>query len=534
MTALRQAGTLGIGIALVLSVATIGVSPVGTVAAATNVLGGEQVDGALRITVEDGNVGVERYDSTSSSFVRQYYSYDSSDTALVIDGAIYDVPGGGTTDADGTELTVADQYVTNEGTTVVTEFEPAGETGIVLVQRISYVGTQQYFDLTWDVQNTGTTAVSDVRLLNGKDTYLAGGDYGLGFWNADANTVGVRKTVDGEQQRLAMRGITGPTNHQSNFYASIDSSLKAGSLTGTVDTTDHDNGYAMEWRTETLSAGDTWTVRARESFTKASIIASGPGRVQSTGGSTSLAFDVTNVGEAEADVAFDVTGPEGWTLSAPADRTLAGGETQTVTVDATPPEAAGTGLYDIVLTATSAGSIDTATGQVELVDASAESAASEAYNQHPEVEPLPEETVRSGETVRLTPAASDPDGEIVRYEWRSSRLTDVELPDATGPELSFVAPSVLGPESMLFELTVTDDQGAESQQTYAVTVLPPANVSDTSPESSPPSGAGSEASPACETVLANATSSAMTQQVFECRYPHFDWAAWDGLFDGGE
>ena len=190
-----------------------------------DVLGGQTTEGALRITVDQGNLAVERYES--GSWVRQYYSEDSSDTALYIAGTVYDIPGGGTADANGIELTVDEQTVS--GDTIVTRFEPAGSTGVRLVQRISYTGSEQFFDLTWEVENTGSGSVSDLRLLNGKDTYLAGGDSGEGFWDPELNTIGVIKEVNNERQQLAMRGLPGsePFNHQSNRYNRVQDSLEA-------------------------------------------------------------------------------------------------------------------------------------------------------------------------------------------------------------------------------------------------------------------------------------------------------------------
>ncbi|MFB6171942.1 MAG: NEW3 domain-containing protein [Haloarculaceae archaeon] len=351
-------------------------SPIGVSAAAQNTLGGTQMDGNLRITVTDGNVAVERYDG--SSWVEQYYSVDSSDTVLYVDGALYDVPGGGTANADRDNLVVADQSVTDGGSTVVTTFEPVGDAGVVLTQRISYTDGQEYFDLTWDVENTGGSSVSNVRLLHGKDTYLAGGDNGHGFWHPDTNAIGVNKTVSGEMQRLSLRGITDPYAYQSDNYGDVADSLANGALTNDVDTSDHDNGYAMEWRTGSIGAGGTWTVRARESFTQASVVVTGPGTVALTGDAATLQFDVTNVGENSASVSFTTSGPSGWTISTPASTTIAGGATETVTVVATPPNGTSDGRYDVTLTASSDTSTDADTAQVRIGSSGSAAGSSKA------------------------------------------------------------------------------------------------------------------------------------------------------------
>ncbi|WP_254823293.1 CARDB domain-containing protein [Haloglomus halophilum] len=329
-----------------------------------DVLGGQTVEGALRITVDQGNLAVARYQS--SSWVRQYYSDDSSDTVLYAGGTVYDIPGGGTADADGIELTVAEQSMS--GDTIVTRFEPAGSTGIQLVQRVSYTGTQQFFDLTWEVENTGSSTATGLRLLNGKDTYLAGGDNGEGFWNPGIATIGVAKEVGNERQQLTMSGLPGsePFNHQSNSYSSVQDSLEAGALTGIVDTSNHDNGYALEWRRSSLAAGDTWTVRAREGFAKSSVIVDSPGAVSSSGDPVNLQFDVTNVGDTQTAVSFATDGPSGWTVSTPGGIDLDGGATEPVTVTATPPESVGSGSYDITLTADTETSTFSAVARVDI------------------------------------------------------------------------------------------------------------------------------------------------------------------------
>lgn len=383
-----------------------------------HVLGGDETDGTLRITVTDGNIAVERWDG--SDWVRQYYSVDSSDTALVVGGTIYDTPGGGTADASGIELTVADQYTTNGGTTVVTEFEPAGEAGLVLVQKVSYDPGAEYFDLEWEVRNTGAEPVSNLRLLNGKDTYLAGGDDGFGFWAGNLNTIGVTKTIENEQQRLAMRGITDPDNYQSNYYASVLDSMQAGELTGVVDTEFHDNAYALEWRRDSLGAGETWTVRARESFTRASVVVTGPGTVSSSGEAVDLQFDVDNAGDTETTVSFSTSGPSGWTLSTPTDLSIPSGGTDTVTVTATPPDSASDGLYDVTLTASSATSVDSATGQVDLTVDTGEEEPQQLVSRDPEFEITSHSVNRSkvavGQPVRATVTVTNDGNDDGEYE----------------------------------------------------------------------------------------------------------------------
>ena len=336
-------------------------------------LGGTEIDGALKIEIDcGGNIGVARYDG--SSFVQQYYSFDASDTAVYVDGTLYDIPDGGTANAGNDNLLVSDQFTTNGGDTVVTEYsEPGAE--FTLVQRVTYSGTQRYFDITWEVTNIddGRGDLTDIRLLHGKDTYLAGGDNGEGFWNPRTNTIGVRKDVSGEENRLTLRGLSTPYNYQSNRYSSIETSMGEGELTGAVDTDDHDNGYAMEWRTSALADGDSWTVNARESFTLSSLIVTPPSKQTLNGDTVDLTFDVQNTGTADTTASFTTSGPSGWGITTPAERTISAGATEQVTITVDPPDSVeppgsdSPGDYDVTLTGTpSSGSSDSGTGQIEV------------------------------------------------------------------------------------------------------------------------------------------------------------------------
>ena len=370
---MNDISTAALTTVLVLGVALGAVVPVVslTVVAEANscnpcTLGGTPTEGALEIEIDDGNIGVNRYDG--SSFVEQYYSFDSSDTAVYVGGTVYDIPHGGTADAGNNNLAVSNQYTTNGGDTVVTEYSDPGA-GFTLVQRVTYSGTQQYFDMTWEVTNVDDNGgdLTGVRLLHGKDTYLAGGDSGEGFWNSGTNTIGVKKDVSGEENRLTLRGLTDPYNYQSDQFSNIDSSMTDGALTGNVDTSFHDNGYAMEWRTSSIADGNTWTVNARESFTLSSVVVSPPSKQTLSGDTVDLTFDVQNTGSLDTSVSFTTNGPSGWSVTTPSDRTITSGTTDQVTVTVDPPDSVSRGDYDVTLTATpSSGSSDSGAGQIEV------------------------------------------------------------------------------------------------------------------------------------------------------------------------
>jgi len=68
-------------------------------------------------------------------------------------------------------------------------------------------------------------------------------------------------------------------------------------------------------------------------------------------------------------------------------------------------------------------------------------------------------------------ASSDPDGSIVSFSWRQLSGPDVGLTGGTTARAAFTAPSVSGPTDLVFELTVTDDDGAAATSVATVTVV---------------------------------------------------------------
>ncbi|MDY0072436.1 MAG: trypsin-like serine protease [Thauera sp.] len=79
----------------------------------------------------------------------------------------------------------------------------------------------------------------------------------------------------------------------------------------------------------------------------------------------------------------------------------------------------------------------------------------------------------SGEQVLLQGSARDPDGRVVGVQWRQLSGTAVRLRNADTLSATFTAPQQAG--VLVFELSVSDDQGAQAQARVSVEVveLPP-------------------------------------------------------------
>jgi len=83
-----------------------------------------------------------------------------------------------------------------------------------------------------------------------------------------------------------------------------------------------------------------------------------------------------------------------------------------------------------------------------------------------------DQTVNDGVTVTLDASnSSDPDDGIASYLWDQTSGTTVTLSDETVAQPTFTAPDVgLGAEALTFQLTVTDNEGLQAQDTCIVNV----------------------------------------------------------------
>ena len=101
-------------------------------------------------------------------------------------------------------------------------------------------------------------------------------------------------------------------------------------------------------------------------------------------------------------------------------------------------------------------------------------------NQAPTANAGADQSADEGATVNLVATGADSDGTIVSYSWQQESGTTVTITNADMANASFVAPMVAASEDLIFQVTVTDDNGATGSDTVAVT------VNDTAPPPPPP------------------------------------------------
>jgi probable HAF family extracellular repeat protein len=92
-----------------------------------------------------------------------------------------------------------------------------------------------------------------------------------------------------------------------------------------------------------------------------------------------------------------------------------------------------------------------------------------------------DQSADEGTTVDLSATGADGDGTIASYSWQQESGTTVSITNADMANASIVAPMVAASEVLVFQVTVTDDDGATGSDTVTIT------VNDTDPPP-PPTG----------------------------------------------
>ncbi|WP_440056843.1 PKD domain-containing protein (plasmid) [Pseudoalteromonas sp. T1lg65] len=91
-------------------------------------------------------------------------------------------------------------------------------------------------------------------------------------------------------------------------------------------------------------------------------------------------------------------------------------------------------------------------------------------NKAPVITQITPYTIKERDQLTINAQASDEDGSIAAYLWQQTSGTQVTLESSDTSELSFVAPSLIEPETLTFKLTVTDDKGKSTSAEVTVDV----------------------------------------------------------------
>ena len=91
-------------------------------------------------------------------------------------------------------------------------------------------------------------------------------------------------------------------------------------------------------------------------------------------------------------------------------------------------------------------------------------------NQSPIVNAGPDQSAVEQTEVTLSAQGLDDDGSIVSYRWTQLSGSSVSLSNATSATAQFVAPDLVFDESLQFQITVTDNQGATAVDTVSIHV----------------------------------------------------------------
>ena len=100
-------------------------------------------------------------------------------------------------------------------------------------------------------------------------------------------------------------------------------------------------------------------------------------------------------------------------------------------------------------------------------------------NHNPTVHAGADQTVEALTKVTLEGEANDVDGDIVEYRWQQTAGKVVELSDPQRLSTTFHAPLVSETTELAFQLSVTDDDGANASDTVTITVTPVRNHNPT-------------------------------------------------------
>jgi len=215
---------------------------------------------------EYGTIGVTRMEQGSAA--AQFYSTRAKGSALFLDGTntLLRFGNGTSTFAlwDDEAVGRFTPISHNADGSSIRTLLAAGQTGIRILQTLTYVPGEFEYALRWEISNQTGRAFTDVRLVHGGDASLAGTDFGAGVWDGMSNRVMV-VTNSASDDFMALRS-TAASAHLEGHFQLVRDACKGGVLPSTANGAQHDAAYALQWNRESLGPGETWTIQAVETW----------------------------------------------------------------------------------------------------------------------------------------------------------------------------------------------------------------------------------------------------------------------------
>jgi hypothetical protein len=153
---------------------------------------------------------------------------------------------------------------------------------LALVQAVSYINGNNYFQLDWSLSNNGGSQTC-LKAYHAADIYFADSDYGIGYYNAGTGSVG------GFNERrdwfMVFTPVARADRYEEARYGLIWERIAgAADLANTVDNTYLDNGIALQWNLclqpgENRTISDLWSFGESEAAVIPTVVAPPAGNV---------------------------------------------------------------------------------------------------------------------------------------------------------------------------------------------------------------------------------------------------------------
>ena len=258
------------------------------------------------------------------------------------------------------QFTPASHTKSEDGWTIETVYYAGVNNDVEITQTISYVNGNDYFQITWEVFNNGSEAYNDVRFMHGGDPdfQYSNDSKCVGHWDSNLKIIYTNDLHPQHSEIMEFFGsVESPaSSYYEDYYINVRDQTLLGELPGTVNESEHDSGYALQWNRATLAPGDIWTITAFEKWTKEGYIQVIAPAEQTIVPNQTAYYDFI-IHNYDIGDTFDLnftSYPSGWYPSCQPTVYVGAGSSEIVTVEVTAPEGAEDGTSNtLTLTATS-------------------------------------------------------------------------------------------------------------------------------------------------------------------------------------